>query len=51
MMEVPPEPNLIIPVDGTNPMEIRRAFRVLKTACLTLAKTAELIATLPGSRP
>jgi len=51
MMEVPPEPNLIIPVDGTSPIDIRRSFRVLETACLTLAKTAELIAGLPGSRP
>ncbi len=49
MMEVPPEPNLIIPFDGTNSVEIRRGFGVLETACETLAAAAALIRSLPGS--
>ena len=49
MMEVAPEPNLIIPVDATNPAHVRRAFRTLETACVTMAKTAELIELLPGA--
>ncbi|MEZ5401163.1 MAG: hypothetical protein R2729_15945 [Bryobacteraceae bacterium] len=42
MMEVQPEPNLILPCD-----DLRAAFRTLRTACQTLAKAAELIALLP----
>ena len=42
MMEVSPEPNLILPCD-----DLLAAFRTLQTVCQTLAKAAELIETLP----
>lgn len=50
MMEVSPEPNLIIPLDATNPAKVRRAFQILRAACLTLAKIAELVELLPGAK-
>ena len=37
MMEVTPEPNLIIPFDPTNVDSVRVAFRVLGVACETIA--------------
>lgn len=50
MMEVSPEPNLIIPFDATNPESVRRAFRrTLRAVCVTLAKAAELLLNLPGA--
>lgn len=49
MMEVSPEPNLIIPLDATNPVDVRRAFKTLQVICATLAKTAELLENLPGA--
>jgi hypothetical protein len=49
MMEVPPEPNLIIPLNATDPDQTRAAFNVLANACETLAAASRLIATLPDS--
>lgn len=49
MMEALPEPNLVIPVDATNPADVRRAFKTLEVVCATLAKAAELIEKLPGA--
>ena len=49
MMEVPPEPNLVIPVDATNPAGIRRGFGILATVCDTLSAAAELMKMLPGN--
>jgi hypothetical protein len=49
MMEVPPEPNLIIPLNATDPQQTRAAFNVLANACETLAAASRLIATLPDS--
>lgn len=50
MMEVPPEPNLIIPVDALDQVSVRRAFGTLATACETLAAASKLIASLPDSK-
>ncbi len=49
MMEVPPEPNLIIPLNATDPDQTRAAFNVLANICTTLAAASRLIATLPDS--
>lgn len=50
MMEVSPEPNLIIPLDAINPDHVRNAFDVLGTACETLASASKLMAILPDSQ-
>ena len=49
MMEVPPEPNLIIPLNATDADHTRSAFDVLANACETLAAASKLIASLPDS--
>jgi hypothetical protein len=49
MMEVPPEPNLIIPLNATDPDQTRASFDVLANACETLAAASKLIASLPDS--
>lgn len=49
MMEVSPEPGLVIPLDAANPDRIRRAFDVLGVACETLAMASKLMALLPDS--
>ena len=49
MMEVSPEPNLIIPFNATDPDQVRNAFDVLANACETLAAASKLIASLPDS--
>lgn len=49
MMEVPPEANLIIPLNATDPDQTRAAFDVLTNACDTLAAASKLIVRLPDS--
>jgi hypothetical protein len=49
MMEVYPEPTLIIPMDIRRLEGIEEAFRVLGTACDTLACASRLISILPGN--
>jgi hypothetical protein len=49
MMEVPPEPNLIIPINVLDQTNVRRAFATLATVCETLAAASKLIASLPDS--
>lgn len=49
MMEVSPEPNLIIPLNATDPDHVRSAFSVLANACETIAAASKLIASLPDS--
>lgn len=49
MMEVYPEPTLIIPMDTRRPEGVQEAFRVLGTACDTLACASRLISILPGN--
>lgn len=50
MMEVPPEPNLVIPVDARNPSCVRAALKTLATVCETLAVASNLIASLPDGK-
>lgn len=50
MMEVYPEPTLIIPIDTRHVERVQKAFRVLGTACDTLACASRLISILPGNR-
>ena len=47
MMEVSPEPNLIIPLNATDPDHVRNAFNILGTACETLAAASKFMAILP----
>ena len=50
MMEVSPEPNLIIPLNATDQDHLCHAFDVLGTACETLASASRLMAILPDSQ-
>lgn len=50
MMEVPPEPNLIIPINALDQSSVRTAFATLATVCETLAAASKLIASLPDSK-
>ncbi len=48
-MEVTPQPNLIIPVQLSDPASIQRGFRRLGVACETLAAASRLIDFMPGN--
>ncbi len=50
MMEVPPEPNLVIPVNALDQVNVRGAFATLATVCETLAAASKLITSLPDSK-
>jgi hypothetical protein len=50
IMEVSPEPNLIISLDATDPDQMHSAFNVLGNACETLAAASKLMAILPDSQ-
>ena len=49
MLEVTPEPNLIIPFDPTHTGSVRDAFQVLGVACETIAVASRLIDLMPGN--
>lgn len=49
MMEVTPEPNLIIPFDPGNPEKVRDAFHIFGVACETLAAASQLVDLMPGN--
>jgi hypothetical protein len=49
MLEVTPEPNLIIPFDPTHIMGVRDAFHVLGVACQTIAAASRLVDLMPGN--
>jgi hypothetical protein len=49
MLEVTPEPNLIIPFDPTDAVSVRVAFRVLGVACDTIAAASKVIDLMPGN--
>jgi len=49
MLEVTPEPNLIIPFDPANTGSVRGAFRVFGVACETIAAASQLIDLMPGN--
>jgi len=49
MMEVTPEPNLIIPFDPTDMESVRRTFHVFGVACQTIAAASRVIDLMPGN--
>jgi hypothetical protein len=49
MLEVTPEPNLIIPFDPTRTESVRDAFQVFGVACETIATASRLIDLMPGN--
>jgi hypothetical protein len=49
MLEVTPEPNLIIPFDPAETESVRDAFHVFGVACETIAAAGRLIDLMPGN--
>jgi hypothetical protein len=49
MLEVEPEPNIIIPFDPTDTGSVRRAFQMFRVACKTIAAASRLIDLMPGN--
>ena len=49
MMEVTPEPNLIIPFDPTDTASVQRTFRMFGVACRTIAAASRVIDLMPGN--
>ncbi len=49
MLEVTPEPNLIIPFDPASTDRVHDAFHVLGVACETIAAASKLIDLMPGN--
>ncbi len=48
-METTPHPNLIIPLQLSDPASVRKGFRILGVVCDTLAATSRLIDLMPGN--
>jgi hypothetical protein len=51
MMEVEPEPNIIIPFDPTDTESVQRTFHTFGVACQTIAAASRLIDLMPGNDP
>jgi len=49
MMEVMPEPSVIIPFNARTPESVRQAFRTLGVICDTLAAASRVIGLMPGA--
>ena len=49
MMEVEPQPNLIIPFDPTDTESVQRTFHMFGVACQTIAAASRLIDQMPGN--
>jgi hypothetical protein len=49
MMEVEPEPNIIIPFDPTDMESVQRTFHMFGVACQTIAAASRLIDLMPGN--
>jgi hypothetical protein len=49
MMEVTPEPNIIIPFDSTDTESVRRTFHMFGVACQTVAAASRVIDLMPGN--
>jgi len=49
MMEVEPEPNLIIPFDPTDTASVQRTFHLFGAACQTIAAASQVIDLMPGN--
>jgi hypothetical protein len=48
-METTPHPNLIVPLQLSNPSNVRRGLRILGVACETLAAASRLVDLMPGN--
>jgi hypothetical protein len=49
MMEVTPEPNLILPIEAGNTASVSGAFRAFQVGCKTLAAASRLMDLMPGN--
>jgi hypothetical protein len=49
MMEVEPEPNIIIPFDPTDTASVQQTFHMFGVACQTIAAASRLIDLMPGN--
>lgn len=49
MMEITPEPNLILPLDPANIVSVRGAFHSFGVVCKTLAAASGLMDLMPGN--
>jgi hypothetical protein len=49
MMEVEPEPNVIIPFDPTDTASVQRTFHTFGVACQTIAAASRVIDLMPGN--
>jgi hypothetical protein len=49
MMEVEPEPNIIIAFDPTDTTNVQRTFRMFGVACQTIAAASRVIDLMPGN--
>ncbi len=49
MLEVTPEPNLLVPFDPRDAENVRNAFQVFGVACETLAAASRLVDLMPGN--
>ena len=49
MMEVEPEPNIIIPFDPTDKASVQRTFQMFGVACQTIAAASRVIDLMPGN--
>jgi hypothetical protein len=49
MMEVEPEPNIIIPFDPTDAESVQRTFHTFGVACQTIAAACRVINLMPGN--
>jgi hypothetical protein len=49
MMEVEPQPNLIIPFDPTDTESVQRTFHMFGVACQTIAAASHVIDLMPGN--
>jgi hypothetical protein len=49
MMEVEPEPNIIIPFDPTDAESVQRTFHIFGVACQTITAASHVIDLMPGN--
>ena len=49
MLELTPEPNLIVPFDGQTESGVRGAFAILSAVCETLSCASRLMKIMPGN--
>ena len=51
MLEVEPEPNIIIPFDPSDKQSVQHTFHTFGVACQTIAAASKLIDLMPGNDP